>query len=302
MSISEYQFNRWRPQAKTSWAWRVFKKHNLEFYRMYIAFDNAHKFTYEKLGQDKAQWSDLPAKHFKFDKQWEYEKFSNLKDWSSAFNQLENWMNLNALVAILSNLETYIATIVPLALESDIGVLFGLPNKIDGIEILKHGKDSPFNFTDTVVSCTKGTWDSRIAAYKRSFGRVPKFLEGHISHLDKMRNLRNNVAHAFGRDIEASRKKGVITTLPIETLSRERLLEYQQIVWKTAKAIDAHLHNFHIGEYQRVLFYHELYPHLNHNTHPNQRAVLFKKKIGQFGDIAAGKEFCKGLVTYYEAL
>lgn len=211
-------------------------------------------------------------------------------------------MNLNALVAILSNLETYMATIIPLALESDIGVLFGTPNKIDGIEILKNGKESPFDFDDIVVSCTKGTWDSRLAAYKRAFGRAPKYLEGQISELDKMRNLRNNVAHSFGRDIEASRKKGEVTTLPIEILSRQRLLKYQAIVWKSAKAIDAHLHNSHIGEYQRVLFYHGLYPSLNKKVHPNQRAVELKKKIGQFGDIAAGKNFCKGLVAYYEAL
>ncbi|WP_257969635.1 hypothetical protein [Vibrio parahaemolyticus] len=302
MASSEYQFNRWSPQAKTSWAWRVFKKHNVEFYRMYTAFDNSHKYTYKKLSADKAQWTDLPTKHFEFENQWEYEKFTDLQDWSSAFNQLENWMNLNALVAILSNLETYMATIIPLALESDVGVLFGTPNKIDGIEILKNGKESPFDFDDIVVSCTKGTWDSRLAAYKRAFGRAPKYLEGHISELDKMRNLRNNVAHSFGRDIEASRKKGEVTTLPIETLSRQRLLKYQAIVWKSAKAIDAHLHNFHIGEYQRVLFYHGLYPSLNKKVHPNQRAVELKKKIGQFGDIAAGKNFCKGLVAYYEAL
>ncbi len=29
------------------------------------------------------------------------------KEWSNSFNELQNWMNLNALLAMMSNLETY---------------------------------------------------------------------------------------------------------------------------------------------------------------------------------------------------
>ena len=123
-----------------------------------------------------------------------------------------------------------------------------------------------------------------------------------MSELDKMRNMRNNIAHAFGREIEASRQNGNINTLPIERLSRERLLKFQSIVWKATKSIDAHLQNFHIGEYQALIFYHELYPTLNHNVHQSMRAVELKKKIGQFGIESQGKDFCKGLVAYYESI
>lgn len=47
-------------------------------------------------------------------------KFKNIKEWSNSFNELQNWMNLNALLAMMSNLETYMATVIPLAIESDI--------------------------------------------------------------------------------------------------------------------------------------------------------------------------------------
>jgi len=297
MSRSTYQFDRWKPRSKSSWAWRVFKKHNVEFQRMYTSFDTSRKYTYQNLGTNGAKKSDNLDNHFKFDRQWESKNFGDLSDWINAFNDLENWMNLNALVAILSNLETYMATIIPLALESDIGVVFGVSHRIDGIEILKHGKDKPFNFEDIVISCAKGTWDSRISAYERAFGRAPKYLKNHISELDIMRNMRNNVAHAFGREIEASRENGNIKTLPIERLSRERLLKLQAIVWKATKAIDSHLQNFHIGEYQALLFYHELYPKLNHNVHQSMRAVELKKQIGQGGIESQGKDFCKALLA-----
>lgn len=302
MGNSTYEFNRWQPRAKSSWAWRVFKKHNAEFQRMYSSFDTGRKYTYQNLGKNGALMTDSADKHFKFTNSWESKKFDDLSDWTDAFNDLENWMNLNALVAILSNLETYIATIVPLALESDTGVLFGLSQRVDGIEIVKHGKSKPINFDEMVTSCTKGTWGSRIAAYERIFGRAPKYLTSHISDLDVMRNLRNNVAHSFGRDIEAARVNGKIETLPIERLSRARLFKFQEIVWKVTKSIDAHLHNFHIGEYQALIFYHNLYPTLNHNVHSSMRAVALKKKIGQFGIESQGKEFCKGLVKYYESI
>ncbi len=71
-------------------------------------------------------------------------KFKNIKEWSNSFNELQNWMNLNALLAMMSNLETYMATVIPLAIESDIGVLYGVSKRIDGIELLKHGKQKPW--------------------------------------------------------------------------------------------------------------------------------------------------------------
>ncbi len=49
MSKSNYKFERWIPQSQSSWAWRVFKKHNNELLRMLITFDNSHKFTYSNL-------------------------------------------------------------------------------------------------------------------------------------------------------------------------------------------------------------------------------------------------------------
>ncbi|WP_156150548.1 hypothetical protein [Pantoea sp. BL1] len=302
MSRSQYTFERWTPQSKSSWAWSVFKKHNNELLRMFTTFDNSYRYTFTNLKSNGANLTDTPEVHFKFREKKDIERFESLEQWVASYNQLENWVNLNALVSIMSNLETYMATIIPLAIESDIGVLYGISNRIDGIEILKHNKKKPHGIEEIVTSCTKGTWGSRVNSYQKVFDRIPKYLEGHISELDKMRNLRNNVAHAFGRDIESSREKGVLSILPSEKLTRVKLLEYQSIVWKVTKAIDAHLYNFHIGEYSRVLFYHNLQSEIDPSRHPSEKAMLLKKAIGRFGDVAAGKEFCKGLVNYYESI
>ena len=302
MSKNTYQFDRWKPKGRTSWAWRVFKKHNVELMRMYTSFDTSKKFTYKMLGDVGAKWSDFPNQYFEFDRNWETNHFNDLKDWSEGYNDLENWVNLNALITISATFETYIATIVSIALESDVGVLYGMPRKIDGIEILKHGKEKPFDFEKIIEACTKGSWQSRLNSYEKTFNKVPKYLLNKISDLEKIRILRNNMAHSFGRDIEAARNTGKLSTLPIEKLSRKRLLKFQEIVWKSAKAVDIHLYNFHIGEYNALMFYHELYPSLNHRVHPSIRAMDLKKAIGRYGEVPQGKKFCKGLVSYYEAL
>lgn len=269
---------------------------------MYAAFNSASRYTYQQLGNASAEWTDSVHQHLSFERNLEDDLFSSLKDWSSAYNDLENWVNLNALVAISSNLETFMAMIIELALESDVGVVYGLPRKIDGIEILKNGKDNPFDHSGAIEACTKGDWSARLSAYERYFGQCPKYIKGKISELERIRNLRNSVAHAFGRDIAASRKMGELTTLPMERLPRESFHKLQSTVWRTAKAIDAHLNNFHIGEYQALHFYHGIYADLNKNVHFGVRAIELKKRLGRHGDVPPGKEFCKGLVQYYEAL
>lgn len=302
MTRSQVQFDRWKPREKSTWVFRVFKQHNAELLRMYTSFENSHKYTYKKLGESGANWSDPPTKHFDYQAPHEYKQYKDLKEWSESFNDLENWINLNALVTISSNFETYLSTVIPLALSSDVGVLYGVPHKMDGIEILKNGHKQPFDFNDIVIGCTKGEWSSRLAAYEKAFAKSPRIFSSNISSLDAIRRLRNDVAHAFGRDIEASRNHQEIKKLPIKNLSRERLLKLQNLVWKIAKAIDVQLHQFHIGEYQAILFYHEIYPDLNKAVHPSERAIILKKRIGSFGTTPPGKEFCKGLVNYYEAL
>ncbi len=79
-------------------------------------------------------------------------------------------------------------------------------------------------------------------------------------------------------------------------------MRYQRVVWSVAKEIDSHLLAAHIGEYQAVRFYHLLLPKLNQNAHPSERAMVFKKEIGRFKAMTAGKLFSKQLVAYYEAL
>jgi hypothetical protein len=295
------QFDRWKAREASSWPFQVFKKYGSELDRMYWSHITCSTYVYSKLGE-KAKWGDPVEQHFKFDIKYKAELFTNIKSWSNSFNQFDNWVNLNCTMALSSNLEVYMASAITLALESDIGVLFGASKKIDGVALLKYGQSSKIDLESHIIACTKGDWSSRAAAYENIFGRVPKTITKNISKLEAIRKLRNKVGHAFGRDIEQARKHGARETLPIEKLSREKTIQYQKLVWRVAKAIDVHLMLGHIGEYQVVDFYHRLYPSLRKDIHLGERARIFRKKLGGFGAMLMGKEFCKGLVSYYEAL
>jgi len=304
VSRSQVKFDRWKSREPSSWAFQVFQKHNRELSKMFISHIAAHSYTYKKLGES-AKWEDSVTEHFTFDDSSHENSFQNLKNWSESFESFDNWVNLNSVMAMSSNLETYIATIIKLALESDVGILYRTPRKIDGVSLLKFGNSQPFDFEEKVISCTKGDWGSRISAYEKIFGKVPDALRNNISDLEKIRKMRNRVGHSFGRDIEKSRNHDAIDIMPIEKLRRDKTLEYQSLIYGIAKDIDRHLHIAHVGEYQTLYFFHNLIKKLPDTPHYRNKKVrvnLLKKEIGRFGAYSAGKNFCSELIAHYEQL
>jgi hypothetical protein len=300
MSKSKVNFDRWKSREKSTWPFQVFQKYNLELDRLLFAHISAHGYVYRKLKEAGAAWTDAAQTHFTFHPNHS-ELYSDLKDWSQSYNQFDNWNNLSVVIALSSNLETYMASVISLALESDPGVLLGISRRVDGASILKHGA-TKVEYGEKITSCTKGDWQSRANSFGSIFGSLPANITVHLGELEKIRNLRNKVGHAFGRDIDQARKHGVKDILPMETLKIETGLKYRKLLWGVAKAIDIQLLRAHIGEFQAIRFYHELYPRLRKDVHPSERAVLFKKEIGRFKAQSAGKLFSKELVQYYESL
>lgn len=273
---------------------------------MFIAHLASHGYAYKTLGKT-ASWKDPVSRHFDLDHEIYASTFKDVKAWSQSYNTFDNWVNLNSVMAMSSNLETYMSTVIRLALESDVGVLFGASKKIDGIGIIKHGKLQPFDFNEQIIACTKGEWNGRVSAYKKIFGSAPSVVSNNISHLEKIRRLRNNIGHSFGRDLEKSREHDVIEIAEMEKISRENTIKLQKTIFGVAKAIDEQLLKNHVGEFQPLYFYHNLRPTLKHDDEnvlrkAGNHAAVFKKKIGNFGATPVGKKFCRGLIEYYESL
>ena len=299
MGKSTVEFNRWTSIRENSWPYQVFKKHTQELNKMMWANGPAVKLVYEQLKNNGAVWEDKASKHFDFPVKDGSEIYTDLKDWSDSFNQFQNWTNLNGLMAVTSNFETYITSVLSLALESDPGLIYKSSKSVDGMSLIKSGAHKfPFE-KEIIIGITKGDWNARISALGKYFDFVPLSISSNISELEKIRTLRNKVGHAFGRDIENSRINEVKETLPIEKLTTANFIKIRKLIWQCVSELDRYLLDNHIGEFQIIKYYHSIEPELN-GTQDN-KAMVFKKKIGKFGDLS-GKKYCRGLVDYYYSL
>jgi len=296
---SSVEFDRWVSIRENSWPFQVFRKHTQELNRMMWANEPTTGYVYKNLNKNGALWEDKASKHFDFPVEDGREVFSDLKDWSNSFNQFQNWTNLNGLMAITSNFETYISSMISLAIESDPGVIYKSSKSVDGMALIKSEANKfPFE-SEIIVSVTKGDWNSRSSSLKKYFNYIPNSIENNIGELEKIRILRNKVGHAFGRDIEESRINDVKETIPMERLTIAKFVKIRKLIWECVNELDRYLLDSHIGEFQILKYYHSIEPELNGPQ--DNKAMLFKKRIGRFGDLS-GKKYCRGLVDYYYSI
>lgn len=301
MTKSTRTFDRWRPHDPSTWAFQVYRKYNRELYRLLGAHRCSMAYTYKALGAAGAKASDSPAVHFS-PRVFDLDNFKTLADWSEAFNVFDNWVNLSTITTLASNIETYVAAVVSLAIDSDPGVLLGASKKIDGASVLKYRTVKPAHIASHVEACTKGDWSSRIAALERLFGPLPGGIRSCHSAMEEIRTIRNRFGHAFGRDIETSHSHGQIEVAPMEKVSRNSVNRLGATAWKFVQELDRFLLGNHIGDFEAVHYYATTIAKRPKVVSPGQRAVDFKKSIGRFGAGLRGKVYCRGLVDYWDQM
>ncbi|MCM2435839.1 hypothetical protein [Agrobacterium rosae] len=302
MTKSIRTFQRWQPHDNSTWAFQVYRKYNRELYRLIEAHRASSFYSYRQLKSGGAKLSDPIGGVFD-ECPTSIENFDTVQSWSDGYNSFDNWVNLSNVTTIASNLETYLASIVALAIMSDPSVLIGAPSKsIDGAYVIKHGAGPPTNLGEHVTACTKGDWSSRLAAVERLFGPVPKSMRDKHADLEAIRNIRNRFGHAFGRDIEAARAHGQIEIAPMEKVTRKTVARLGASAWRFAQATDNFLLKSHIGDFEAVSYYAKIFPTQLSVVPLGQRAAHFKKEIGKFGAGLRGKLYCRELTAYWEAL
>ncbi len=303
MARHDDNFARWIAFEKSTWTFQVFRQYETELERIYYAHRAASRTIYKSLKTAGATWDDDAHKHMAITTKSGNSMFPSIREWSNTYSHFENWTHLNIIVSMTSNLETYLAAVISLAINSDPGLLLGGSKLIDGARLLRHPrKDLSVAIDGAITKITKGDWPSRMSSFHKLFTTVPSFVAAHIGQLDTARLIRNRMSHAFGRDIEASRNHTTKNIIPMEKISKARLLKLKEIIRRSAKEFDRLLLANHIGEYQAVAFFDRLYPTLNLAVHPSQRAIALKKELGRSVAPTRGKKFCKGLVDYYESL
>jgi hypothetical protein len=291
------EFDRWKSKSGTTWAFKLFKEHHTilnSMYWSYIPVRSCADYMYRN-NSDAQTTQEL----FHASGEDAHRINDNLKGWRENLKEFDNWTRLNALVALLSYFEVYLSSVVSLAIESDPGLMFNTSRVIDGITILKRKAEKDYSFYHISETITKGEWKQRKTAYEKTFGNVPKILADSVTELDHMRVIRNNIAHAFGRDIKKAQARGIFKALEIERLSLKRLKRYLELVGGIAKAVDNHLVSNHIGDYDAIFYYHQIKQELP----PLSKAVTLRKKLNSIGiNSTCNEDYCTELISYYDSI
>ena len=290
----KYTFHRWKiKDDMSSWSFKIFKKQNKELIDMYIA----HILAQEYLNKNQIKTNE----HEEY-----FNNFKDFQSWENSFNQFDNWIKLNTIIAMSSILEMYMTRIIKLALHSDMNLWN--QNDRDGIKLHKKRKHKNEG-NGKAKKCTEGQWQIRVDNFKEIFQEVPKIFKiKNIKILEDIRKIRNNIGHSFGADLDNS-KKQYDDLIPLEVIKLEHrdIIKYLKLTYSVARSIDKQLMKNHIGTYQYLKFYHEINSILKDKEIYRQAEIL-KKKIAKKDNNKTTKvdlfsrNFYMELIKYYNNL
>jgi hypothetical protein len=223
-----------------------------------------------------------------------------VSEWLNAREELENWLRLSALVSATSYLELYLRQVVRSALMSDPLCRYGASKTLDGVTLLKAGKELPYTFE--VEEITKGEWNSRLAAIHRIFGGGPAAIAPDVSALEKIRKIRNDFAHGFGRTLTVPSPSDS-TVIPAQRLSHQTFVKYIGVLSKAAGSIDKFLLKNFIGNFELVHYYHGWKSTRRDARDKGYDPVrALQRSFNRDMACAVSGEFCTELIAYYDAL
>lgn len=290
-------FDRWVSWYSSSRTFHRFKIHHTEIsdnYWSFVPVANAAKYTSRQAGQqaDAAAVFHATGPHAR-------RVAASIAEWNNHFEEFENWTRLSMLLSALSYLETYITSVVTLALRSDPLLRFGQTKTVDGVVWLKNSVSD--DIQELVQRCTRKEWTTRVSEYRRLFGSIPDEVQFHIGDLEKMRKLRNGVAHSFGRDL--SKFEDPLTGVPVKAarLSEHRLIKWLGIIELVAKVIDDQLLLAHLGAFEEVSHFHRWQAQPRAKKEPRyDEAAAFSRHLIRTWGVGPGRDHCRQLVRYYK--
>ena len=294
------EFDRWNSKDNTTWVYRLFIKRMTHLNEILWASIPALSFAQGMYRRNKKADNPIITTEqlFKATGDDVHRLDPKVDDWYRNIHEFENWNRLNSLVALISTFEVYLSSVVSLSIESDPGIILRASKIIDGARVLKSNNDKHEFFSNT-EKITKGTWTERSNELKRLFPDVPEIIFGNISELDQMRILRNNVTHAFGRNIEAARSRGLTVLDRAERLQLNRLKKWMGLIKNIVREIDIYFLSRHIGEYESIYFYHVNREVIMIADGPKTLRKLINRE--EICKLRSGT-FCKELIYYYESL
>lgn len=295
---------RWQSPYPRTIAYNLFIKHFTELNDVYWAHVPAASTIEKKALQELGSEDADPKQYFLVKDEDDRRISATYKDWKNKYREFSNYTRLSMLMLLSSCFETYLRTIVALAIESKPGVIIDCPDAVDGVSLLKskngygdtNSKDYPF--ASAIDDICTGDWNKRASQLEKYFSS--KIIsEQDIKDLDCLRVNRNDIGHHFGRT-----KKKYNTPLfadfeSANRLSHSKMISYFALVYKTVTTIDDYLKEKYIGAYDLVKFYFSCIKNGQITSDSvGQQAKDFQKRLGQLGFKPIGGEYCHNLISY----
>jgi hypothetical protein len=288
-------FERYKLFESRSLAHRLFKRHHTHFNDIYWSQRIAHNHIF---AQTKPFSRSDPVNSLFTPMTTELRNNRTLGQWGDWYSDFDTWTRMGYIIALAGYLETYIAQISVAAFESTPSLIFGGGPKIDGAIYLKY--NHKYDLYDYSESLTRGSWQSRISAYKNYFGSCP--FEQHISDLELLRRLRNDAGHSFGRDIKSMKFAQAWEVKKLKKIPDEKIMHFLMLVEDIANSIDEQIAETYVGQYEIIKVYHNWFSTLKNKSHLNQKEIakLFRTHFHQL--TSAVYLPAKKLIPYYESL
>lgn len=223
------------------------------FYWVGVAESDLFSFTIKKFPETDDPMVSLTAP-VKFERRLGHD----VRELKSRVKTEVRWRRLVTVLLMASALERFLLSVATSAVSSDPTLTPGFPKRVDGAILKKYGLrvERP-----NLQGLVKGTWSSRLATYRRLFGSVPPQLFAVESKLEKLRQVRNRIAHDFGFDATGLEPhiNVVLGARRAESLSAHQanigdktIMSWMQAIGAASTAIDAHLFREFIGGYEPV--------------------------------------------------
>jgi hypothetical protein len=176
----------------------------------------------------------------------------------------------------------------------------GLPQALDCTRLLKLGTEIPYD--DDIRTVTMGDWTSRAKGFETLFGEVPPAISSNLKRLERIRKLRNDFAHGFGRSSDAVPGPSNSSAGTMTTLRARAFLTDIGTISKIAASVDKLLLAKFIGNFELLHFYHvwKTKPRIGKEaSYSIQRALA--RSFSRDAKCTVNAAFCAGLIAYYDA-
>lgn len=306
--ISVMTDERWNSPFPHTIAYYLFKKHFTELNQVYWSFVPAYNTILSEAKKNLNDDNADPKEYFLIRDEDDRRLPQTFSEWKISFKEFSNYTRLNMVMLLSSCFETYMRTVIANAFESKPGVIIMCPDSIDGVFLLKKGlhygnsADKNYQFSEQINDICQGEWTKRFSMFEKYFGALPNDVLDKTGELDKLRVLRNNIGHFFGRTKDDYTAPAYIKPISAIRVSHDKLLCYFKLINDVVNQIDLYLKINYIGAYDIIkIYYRELsLGNISGNT-PELKAGELKKIIGSQGLTVGGKDYYSNLISYCDA-